>query len=168
MFDQLQSLAQTKLAEILRQTDQFSANSSEIASVAGENIVQQLQQGLQSGNFSGITELFSGAESGGANQAVKSMTPGLVSALTSRLGLDKNQANGIAGTLIPAVLNLLNDKIKSGNIDIQSVLSGLSNGSQGGLLGGLIGKFLGGGSARKSGGGAAENVVNDLLKRFLG
>jgi hypothetical protein len=167
MFEQLIPLAQEKIGDFLQQQGFGGTQGGEAARAAGEGIVSQISERFSGGDYSGIMELFSGQETDSTSGAVSSMLPGVAETLSGKLGIDLSQAEGLAGGIIPSVMNMLNDKVKQAGadgFDVQSLLGNLGQqGGIGGMLGGLVGNFLGG----DKGGSAAGDMVNDLLKRFL-
>jgi hypothetical protein len=167
MFEQLIPLAQEKIGDFLQQQGFGGEQGGEAARAAGEGIVAQLSERFSGGDYSGIMELFSGQETDSASGAVSSMLPGVAETLSGKLGIDLGQAEGLAGGIIPSVMNMLNDKVKQAGadgFDVQSLLGNLGQqGGIGGMLGGLVSNFLGG----DKGGSGAGDMVNDLLKRFL-
>lgn len=168
MFEQLIPLAQEKIGNFLQQQGFGGEQGGEAARAAGEGIVSQLSERFSGGDYSGIMELFSGHDTDASSGAVSSMLPGVADTLSSKLGIDLSQAEGLAGGIIPSVMNMLNDKVKQAGadgFDVQSLLGNLGGqGGIGGMLGGLVSNFLGGGD---KGGSGAGDIVNDLLKRFL-
>lgn len=165
MFEQLIPLAQEKIGDFLQQQGFGGEQGGEAAREAGEGIVTQLSERFSGGDYSGILELFSGQNTDASSGAVSSLLPGVADTLSSKLSIDTNQAAGLAGGIIPAVMNMLNDKVQQAGadgFDIQSILGNL--GGQGGMLGSLVGNLLGGGD---NGGSAAGDSVNDLVRRFL-
>lgn len=168
MFEQLIPLAQEKIGSFLQQQGFAGDQSGEAARAAGEGMVAQLSERFSGGDYSGIMELFSGKDTDASSGAVSNLLPGVAETLSNKLGIDLGQAEGLAGGIIPSVMNMLNDKVKlagAEGFDIQSVLGNLGQGSGGigGMLGGLVSNFLGG----EKGGSGAGDAVNDLLKRFL-
>jgi hypothetical protein len=167
MFEQLIPLAQEKIGDFLQQQGFGGEQGGEAARAAGEGIVSQLSERFSGGDYSGIMELFSGQETDSTSGAVSSMLPVVAETLSGKLGIDLSQAEGLAGGIIPSVMNMLNDKVKQAGadgFDVQSLLGNLGQqGGIGGMLGGLVGNFLGG----DKGGSGSGDMVNDLLKRFL-
>lgn len=86
---------------------------------------------------------------GGGGAAASGLSGGVVSALTSKVGLNANTAKGIAAAVIPAVLGLLK-KQSGGSGGIGSLVSALSGG---GGLGNMLGGIMGGGSSAGAGAG---------------
>ncbi len=137
-------------------------------SEAGNSIVDGLKKMISSGNTQDVVNLFN--HQGGDianNPAAQQISGGFIQNLMDKFGLDKGAASGIAGNLIPQVLQKLVHKTNDPNdksFDIQGILGQLTNGQQGGSgfdLQGLIGQFTGGGNA----GGAG---IMDKVKGLFG
>jgi hypothetical protein len=97
-----------------------------------ETTASSLMSGLK--NFASPAALGSLLGGGGAN-ATNGLSSGVVSALTSKVGLSPSVAQNIAGTVIPAVTSLFNkhvgDSSKPG-FNLQSMAGALMGGSSGG------------------------------------
>ncbi len=137
-------------------------------SEAGNSIVDGLKKMISSGNTQDVVNLFN--HQGGDianNPAAQQISGGFIQNLMDKFGLDKGAASGIAGNLIPQVLQKLVHKTNDPNdqsFDIQGILGHLTNGQQGGSgfdLQGLIGQFTGGGNT----GGAG---IMDKVKGLFG
>jgi len=137
---------------------------------AGNSIMDGLKKMISSGNTQDVVNLFNhqGGDISG-NPAVQQISGGFVQNLMDKFGLDKGAASGVAGNLIPQVLQNLVHKTNDPNdnsFNIQSILGNVTGGGQGGSgfdLKGLIGKFTGGGNATATPGGGILDTVKGLF-----
>ena len=108
-----------------------------------------LMDGLK--NFATPDKLSSLLGGGGGGGAASGLSSNIVSDLTSKVGLKPAMAQGIAGSVIPAVTSLfskhVNDPSKPG-FNLQSMIGALTGGggasadsAGSGFLGGLLGKI---------------------------
>lgn len=135
--------------------------NDEAVEVASSSIFDGLKNAASNGNISDIMSMFSGGST--ANNAVsQNIQGGFIQNLMDKFGLDQNAASGVAGGLIPSVLQNLVHKTNDPNdnsFDLQGILSKVGGGNFD--VQGLIGKFTGGGE--QSGGG-----IMDSLKGLFG
>ena len=124
---------------------------------ATQSIVSGLQQSLAGGGLQNVLSIFTGAGNnaqaasagmGGllSNPAVTGIVTTFVQKIVSNYGISAGQANNIAGSLIPAVLNNLarktNDPADS-SFNINGIFNALTGGKAGGFdLQGLFNQFL--------------------------
>jgi uncharacterized protein YidB (DUF937 family) len=90
-------------------------------------------------NLSAITSLFGGG-SGAGNNISSSLQTTVVSALSEKVGLNKDLANSIASSVIPAIMGLLSNKSNDPNdsgFSVESIIGALSGKGGGGILGAL-------------------------------
>lgn len=129
-------------------------SAEDVAHEAGSSIFSQMQNGAMNGDLGGITEMFSGSPTAPDSNAISGMVPGIVQQLSSKFGIDPAQAQGMVGKFLPSVMNLFNQKVSSGGLDVQSIISQFS----GGKVSDLISNFTNG----KSGG------IGGLIKGLFG
>jgi hypothetical protein len=92
--------------------------------------------------------------------------------ITSKLGIDKGAAAGVAGSLLPMIMNALVKRTNSqapedSGFDLSSLIGSLTGGGQpggqGGLdIGGLINQFTGQGGQGGAGGFDLNNIINQV------
>lgn len=139
-----------------------------VTAEAGHSILDGLKGLISQGNAGDVLSLFS--HPGGdmqSNPAVHQISGGFVQNLMSKFGLDSGTASGVAGSLIPQVLQSLvhktNDTSDSG-FSMEGIFGHLTDG-QGiqGLLGSLgnlggLGNAAGGGSGEEQAGGVLDKL----------
>jgi hypothetical protein len=136
-------------------------NASNITEIASSTVMSQLTSQAGSGNFSGIIEMFSGSETSADNPIMQQLSPALIENLSSKLGIDGAAASGIAGQLLPQVMNIFNDKVKGGEFDLQSIIGQFQNGG----IGDMIQNFLAdqGSKTGSNTGGGFLDVIKGLF-----
>lgn len=127
-----------------------------------------LQNALANGQGAELLNLFKSSSSAEvmSSPVAQEIQGGFMDNITSKLGINKNVAMGLAATLIPIVISKLvkrtNDPA-NGNFDLGSILGSLTGGNNGGGgIGALISQFTGGGN--NAGGGG----IGDLISQFTG
>lgn len=128
---------------------------------AGTSIMDGLKKMISQGNSQDVVDLFN--HQGGniaATPAAQQLSGGFIQNLMDKFGIDHNAASGVAGNLIPQVLQNLVRKTNDPNdssFDIQSILGHLTGGQGGGGLDiqSLISKFTNSGG---SGGGVMDTI----------
>jgi hypothetical protein len=118
-----------------------------VTAEAGSSIVDGLKGLIASGNAQDVLSLFSHPASDmQSNPAVQQISGGFIQNLVGKFGIDPQAASGVAGSLIPQVLQSLvhktNDTADS-SFSMESIFGHLTDG-QGvqGLLGGLGGGVM--------------------------
>jgi uncharacterized protein YidB (DUF937 family) len=120
--------------------------NSAVISEAGNSIVGTLKDMVAQGNMQGLMNLFHNQGNVSSNPATQSITSNFVQTLINKFGLDQNSANGVAGNLIPNVLQSLVQKTndpKDSSFDLQGIISHLTSGQQGGTGGGVLNEIKG-------------------------
>ena len=129
------------------QTKLPSGNLDSIFSVVGNVVKKEATKQMVGGNISSLMNLFSDKpKNDGANQIQSKMQSGIVSELTSKLGISSIQSKGIAEIALPALVNMIAKKNKTSSKDDFSFLSEIfgvaDKGTLGGVAKGLLGRFL--------------------------
>lgn len=117
-----------------------------------ESIVSGLKQYIKPSNISAITSLFKGKVSEmdvKSSTVAKNLESGVISSLTSKVGLQQNVAQSIASSVIPALIAMFTSKTREGSSDFS--------------VGSLISGFMGKNSASSSSGGGLKNFVGGLF-----
>jgi hypothetical protein len=98
------------------------------------------------GNLSNVMNLFSDKPNNrGADLLQSNISSGVITSLTSKLGLSPEISRTIAAVAIPALINLITKKNSTTPDDDPSPLNEIFGGaSKGGLLGGVAKGLLGG------------------------
>lgn len=110
------------------------------------SIVDGLKEHFTSGNLSAITNLFSGG-SADIQGISSSLQNSVVSALSDKVGLNKDIANNIASAVIPAVIGLFSKKTNDPNdsgFSIESLAKAFGGDGKGGGIFDALGSLFGG------------------------
>jgi len=131
-----------------------------------ESITGGLQNMMASGGITDVLKMFSGQ---GGSSVTQNISAGVVQNLMNKFGLDQSAASGIAGSLVPGILqNLVSQTNDPGNssFDIQGIFNSLSGGRTQGLdVQGLLGKVTQGGLDKD---GDGDIDLQDLTAMFNG
>lgn len=141
--------------------------NDEAVAVASTSIFDGLKNAVGNGNLTDVLNMFTNGGNNAGTGLSQNIQSGFIDNLTSKFGLDKHAAGGIAESLIPSVLQNLvsktndpNDsnfnlqdivsKIGGGNIDFQNILNNFTNNDSqsdtqkgGGIMDSLKGLFGG-------------------------
>lgn len=143
--------------------------NEEAVNDVANNLVGGLQNALAGGQFTDVLKMLGGNGGDMQNHPLSGQLSGnVIQSLMNKFGLDQGQASGIAGNLIPGVLQQLISKTNNPNdnsFDLQGIFSSLTGGSTKGLdLQGLLGKVTSGGLDRDGDGDTDLNDVISLVK----
>ncbi|MBL7812982.1 MAG: DUF937 domain-containing protein [Bacteroidetes bacterium] len=157
MFDQIFEMVKGNLGEMLQGDENLAdKNHEEVASAAGESLISKITSMAQNGDMSAVQEMFSGQETPADHPVMNSMLPDLQKTLAEKFGIDAGTAAGLAQKILPAVMNMFNQKAgQQGGFDISSIVSQLQNN---GGIGDLIQKFTGNSDNKEGGNGLLDNV----------
>ncbi|MFT3994626.1 MAG: hypothetical protein QM660_09990 [Dysgonomonas sp.] len=122
------------------------ANNTDIPGDKKNEVVETTAGAITTGltsNLSNLSDLFS--SSGGGN-IVDTIQKTVVTTLSEKLGLDASIANGIATSVVPAVVSALSGKIndsKEEGFNLESIVGALSGSKdkEGGILSSLVSMF---------------------------
>lgn len=122
------------------------ANNTDIPRDKKNEVVETTAGAITTGltsNLSNLSDLFS--SSGGGN-IVDTIQKTVVTTLSEKLGLDASIANGIATSVVPAVVSALSGKIndsKEEGFNLESIVGALSGSKdkEGGILSSLVSMF---------------------------
>ncbi|MEN9918559.1 MAG: hypothetical protein RL662_995 [Bacteroidota bacterium] len=149
MIEQLLELVKDQVVPAITGNASIPDDKKEAAvETTTSTIFDSLKDQLIPDNLTEVMNMFSGnsaAASFGGNAMVQTVQTAVVSALTSKVGLDAGLANTIATTAVPMVMNMFTNKIKDDNepgFNIQSLIETFTS-AKGGAGGGLLG-MLGG------------------------
>jgi hypothetical protein len=113
---------------------------------AGNSIIGSLKNMISSGNMQDVLNIFHNSGSVGSNPAIQNISGNFVQSLMTKFGLDQNAANGVAGNLIPNVIQSLvqktNDPTDS-SFSLQGIISHLTSGQTADAGGGVLDKIKG-------------------------
>lgn len=140
---------------------------------AGMAVATTLQQALANGNVQEVLAMFQQGDADVMNSPLAQQAQGsFLDNITSKLGIDKGAAAGVASSLLPMIMNTLVKRTNSqapedSGFDLSSLIGSLTGagqpGGQGGLdIGGLINQFTGQGGQGGSGGFDLNNIINQV------
>jgi hypothetical protein len=142
MFEQMLGLVKD---EVAKKVSGIAGISAAKQSAVVDTTASSLMSGLK--KFATPDKLTSLLAGGGGNSMASSLSTGVVSSLTSKLGLSPVVSQTIAATVIPAVMSLfkkqMDDPSKPG-FNLQSMMGALTSGASsgsGGGLGGMLGRL---------------------------
>jgi hypothetical protein len=137
-------------------------------------VAGQLQSALANGQVQDVASLFGNDEDEAimSNPLAQNMQSGFVNNITSKLGINKNVAIGLAGTLLPMIISQFVKRTRStapqdSGFDLGGLISSLTGGGGGNASGlniaSLISQFAGGGAQHGSQGGFdISGILNQL------
>lgn len=133
--------------QILSQTQLPAGNLDKVFSIIGDVATKEVTNQMKGGGLTQVLNLFSKQpNNAGADLIQNNIASGVVSNLTSKLGLSPEISRTIAAVAIPALINLITKKNSATPDDDPSPLNEIFPGSSKGLLAGvaknLLGKFL--------------------------
>ena len=172
MFDQLMNLVKQYSGDaVINNPDVPNEHNDAVISTAGNSIMDTLKGMMSGGGASDVLNLFSQNNNQDiANHPVtQNVSSNLITTLMNKFGLDSNKAGGIAGSLIPMVMNQLVHKTNDSNdssFNLRGILSSLGGNGAGGMdIGSLVSKF--GGNALDKNHDGQVNMA-DLTAAFSG
>ncbi len=130
------------------------------------SITGSLQNMASGGGLNDLLGMFKQGSAAPAGNVSQSLSGDMVSNLTNKLGIDPGTASGLAGGIIPKILNSFVKKTNDPNdssFDLQSIFNELSGGkTSGSNLSGMMGKLKG--MLDKDGDGDVD--LQDAMKMF--
>ncbi|MBO9698943.1 MAG: hypothetical protein J7604_01975 [Sporocytophaga sp.] len=142
MLDQLIQLGKDHLSDSLMNKENLNSNQvDDTFDLAKGSFFDTLKDQALSGNLSQITDLFNGNTSAGGSISTMASNK-LAEQLSSRLNMSQEQANSIANTVVPVLINKFSSK-ETGTADSSEDLMKLFGIDTGNILGSL-GSKLGG------------------------
>ncbi len=172
---------------VVENPDVPNEQNDEVVAEATNAVASGLQNALANGQGEEVLALFNSKSSAQvmSSPVAQNIQGGFLDSITSKLGINKNVAIGLASTLIPIVISKLVKRTGDQNnnsFDIGGIISSLTGGggNSGGGIGNLISQFTGGGN--NSGGGGIGNLISqftgggntggggigDLISQFTG
>lgn len=152
---------------------------------ATHSITDGLQQALAGGGFKNVLQLLGGqAGNAESHPVVNDISNNFMNSLMSKFGMDGSQAQSVAGSLIPTVMNKLIHKTNDAgdsSFDLQGIFNSLTGGKTSGLnLSSMLSSF-GSGLDKDGdgdvdmqdvmgmlGGGQQGGGLGGMLKGFMG
>jgi len=162
--------------------------NDEVVAEATHAVAGGLQNALANGQGEELLSLFNSKSSAEvmSSPVAQQIQGGFMDNITSKLGINKNVAIGLAATLIPIVISKLVKRTNDTNnssFDLGGIISSLTGGGNNagaGGIGGLISQFTGGNAggaggigsliSQFTGGGNAGGGggIGDLISQFTG
>jgi hypothetical protein len=156
--------------QVVDNTDIPNEQNEAVMAEASYAVAGTLQNALASGQMDEVMKMFSTGSSSQimSNPVAQNMQSGFVDNITSKLGINKNVAMGLAATLIPIVISKFVKRTRStapqdSGFDLGGLIGSLTGGGagNGGLdIGGLISQFTGGGG--QQGGFDLQNIISQV------
>lgn len=170
MFENLLNLVKEHAGDAIINNPAIpNERNNEAISTASDSIIGGLKDAFAGGQLNDVVQLFSNSSNATSSPLTKGIEGNLVQSLMGKFGLQNSQANGIASSLIPLVLNKLVHKTndpKDSSFDIQGILGTITGGNTGGLdIGNIINQFKGGSEQQQQNGGGG---IMDSLKGLFG
>jgi hypothetical protein len=162
MLENLFNLVKEHAAtSVINNTDVPNQHNNDVIAEATHAITNGLQStGASGGGMQNILQLFASGNGSSSsllsNPIVSTIISGFISKLTGNFGLNSQQANGVASSLIPNVLSSL----------IQKTNDPANNGFSMDGLQGLIGQFTQASSSTQQNNSGGSNLM-DLIKGFV-
>ena len=135
---------------------------------ASHAVAGTLQTELAKGNIAGVMNMFGSNSSTDimGNPVAQNMQAGFMDNISSKLGINKNVAAGLAATLIPMVLSKLVHRTNSADpadsgFNLNSLVSSLTGGGNGHDFSNLLNQFTGNNSGA-SGGFDLNNIITQV------
>ncbi|MBY0348098.1 MAG: hypothetical protein K2W79_07545 [Hydrotalea flava] len=126
MFEQILQLVQQHAQDaVVNNPAVPNENNEAVMQEAGHSITNGLQN-LLSG--CGLNTLFQGGNVSTNNPAIQNISSNFISSITQKFGISSEAASGIAASVIPNVLNSIQN-MGNGSGDIQNILSSLTSGN---------------------------------------
>jgi hypothetical protein len=146
MLEQLiNSLKSEVGGQLSSQTKLPAGSIDKVFSVIGDVTKKEVTGQMLGGNLSNVMNLFSDKPNNdGANLLQSNISSGVITNLTSKLGLSPEISKTIAAIAIPALINMITKKNSTTPDDDPSPLNEIFGGAKGGLLGGVTKGLLGG------------------------
>lgn len=146
MLDNIISLVKEQVTKTITESNAISDDKKDAAiDATTSGILNGLKSEINPSNISSIMGLFNNESAASESALSESVQKSVVSALSSKIGLDSGTANSIATAIIPALLSLFAKKSNDPNdsFSIESVLHSLAGSSGSGGILGKIGKMFG-------------------------
>lgn len=171
MFENLLNLVKEQAGDAIVNNPAIPNEHNDAAiAETSSSIAGGLQQMIASGGIKDVMKLFGGQ--GGDltnNPVVQNLSGGVIQSLMNKFNIGQGEASGIAGSLIPSVLQNLVSKTNNPNdssFDIQGIFNSLSGGKTGGMdIAGLLGKVTSGGLDKD---GDGDTDLSDITSMFSG
>ncbi len=159
MLEQLMDLVRQHAGnDIINNPAIPNEKNEEAVSDASNSIIAGLKGAVANGNVDGVVDLFKGgAQSAESSPIAQNIQSGFVQNLMQKFGLDHGKASGIAGSLIPIVLQKLVHKTNDPNdnsFNLQGIIGHLTGGAG---LQDILGNSAGGGN-NNDGGGIMDKI----------
>ena len=170
----LQMVREVGQEQVVENTDIPNEHNETVMAEASQSVVGGLQDALANGQMEDVMKMFSSGSSSQimSNPVAQNIQGGFLDNITSKLGINKNVAAGLAATLIPIVISKLVKRTNStaeadSGFNLNSLIGSLTGGQGGGGgfdIGGLINQFTGGNNTNTSnnGGGGLMDIISQV------
>ena len=148
MIDQLLDAVKGNIGSILTEDGFGMDKLDDVLKLSGESVQEGVIGEATSGNLDGVLSLFQGkSEASASNPIVSGIISSMTGKLTSSLGFGQGEAGGLAGKVIPMIVQTLISKFSGSGNDVSvegitSFLGGVDSddllNKAKGMLGGLF------------------------------
>jgi uncharacterized protein YidB (DUF937 family) len=164
----LQMIKEVGQEQVVDNTDIPDDQNNAVMAEAAQSVTGGLQEAIANGQSDELMKMFSTGSSAQimSNPVAQNIQGSFMDTISSKLGINKNVAAGLAATLIPIVISKLVKRTNSSaeadsGFNLNSLIGSLTgaggNAGTGGFdIGGLISQFTGGGGQAKTGGGLMD------------
>ncbi len=154
MLDNILDLVKDQVVKSISGNVEIPADKQEQAvDTTASSIIDGFKSQITPGNMGEIMNLFGGGNSGAGSPGNSTIAQGVqstvVSALTSKVGLNQGLATTIAGIVVPAVMGMFSKKVNDDN-------------EPGFNIGSLIDTFTGGGN-NSGGSGKSSGMLGSIV-----
>jgi hypothetical protein len=183
----LQMIREFGQQQVVENPDIPNENNNAVMAEASRAVTGTLQQQVTSGNTGGLMDLFRNND---PQEIMKSpvaqnMQSGFIENITSKLGINKNVAAGLAASFIPMILGKLVNRTNSNapedsGFNLNDLVKSFTGGSGGHGFGNLVNQFTGNQNGGNNPGNLAANTgnvsgeqeqqggLNNLINDFFG
>lgn len=153
--------------EVVENPDVPNEQNDAVMAEASHAVAGTLQSQLAQGNMAGIMQMFQGKDDSEImnSPVAQNMQAGFLDNITSKLGINKNVAMGLAASLLPMVISKLVNRTNStaaadSGFSLNNLIGGLTGGGGGMDLSGLLNQFSSGGGG--NGGLDINNILSNV------
>lgn len=160
----LQMIREVGQEQVVDNTDVPDNQNETVMATAAETVTNGMQEALANGQTDDLMRMFSTNSSAQimSNPVAQNIQANFMDTISSKLGINKNVAAGLAATFLPIIISKMVKRTNStaeadSGFDLRSLIGSLTgaggNAGGGGFdIGGLIGQFTGSDGAQKTGG----------------
>lgn len=133
MIERLQEIIQQVATQAVGNDHNISNElAGNVAKETGSSVIDGLKSAISGGNLGDLTSMFNSGDSNSltSNPVVQQIISSLTSKLGgSSIGLDSGAAGNFASSIIPKIISVITEKVKSGEFDVNGIMAAFSGGS---------------------------------------